>query len=210
MKTTRMLAMAALALIVTSGTYGCAPDDEPAAGDAEQSESDLSATELARSLLYKGRVDHAGIVESGTMMLKGFGEMDVYNRQDPFNIDPGVHAETLRSNFLKYDAIDGKTDWTPQNAARWVARMSTGNYLVVDTTKPCTFGEPSYLDIEREQMFGTPHTTCGGRTPSEDALDVTYNLLIRGKPEKAADIGDGVDSLHEPATSTFPYLAGPD
>lgn len=208
---TRNLMFAALALIVTTGTFGCAAEDEPTAEEeSESQDSDLSATELARSALYRGRVDHAGIVESGTMFLKGFGEMDVYNRQDPFNINPGAHAETLRSNFLNYDAIDGRADWTPQNMTRWIQRMSTGNYLVVDTTKPCTFGKPSYLDIEREQMFGTPHSTCGGRTPSEDALDVTYNFLIRGKPEKAADIGDGVDSLHKPATSTFPYLAGPD
>ncbi len=135
---------------------------------------------------------------------------DVYNRQDPFNIDPGQHAETLRANFLGYDMADGKADWTEENAARWVARMSTGNYLIVDTSKPCTFGKPSYLDLEREQMFGTPHTTCGGRTPPEDALDVTYNLLLRGKPEKAADIGDGVDELQKPATTTFPYLAAAD
>lgn len=100
-------------------------------------------------------------------------------------------------------------DWTAANLDRWVTRMSTGNYLVVDLSKRCEFEKPSYLDIEREQMFGTPHTTCGGRTPSEDALDVTYNLLIRGKPEKAADIGDGVDQLHKAASPTFPYLAGP-
>ena len=210
MKMTRMLAMAALSLLVATA-FGCAQAEDPAAADGpESSESDLSATELARSLLYTGRIDHAGVVESGTMMLKGFSEMDVYNRQDPFNINPETHAETLKANFLKYDAIDGHTDWTSENMGRWVSRMSTGNYLIVDTSKPCTFGKASYLDIEREQMFGTPHTTCGGRTPPEDALDVTYNLLIRGKPEKAADIGDGVDELYKPATTTFPYLGAAD
>ncbi len=208
MKTTRMIASAALALLVTSGSYGCAQEETES--EVEQTEDDLSVTELARSLLYTGRVDHAGIVESGTMLLRGFGEMDVYNRQDPFNIAPGPHAVTLRENFLSYDAIDQRMDWTADNVARWVVRMSTGNYLVVDTSKPCTFGKASYLDIEREQMFGTPHTTCGGRTPPEDALDVTYNFLIRGRPEKAADIGDGVDSLHKPAMTTFPYLAAAD
>ncbi len=193
MKTSHAFAIAMVSLTATFGSYGCAEQEEEPEADVGTSEDDLSVTELARSALYTGRVDHAGVVESGTMFLKGFGEMDVYNRQDPFNIDPGQHAETLRANFLGYDMADGKADWTEENAARWVARMSTGNYLIVDTSKPCTFGKPSYLDLEREQMFGTPHTTCGGRTPSEDALDVTYNLLIRGNPEKAADIGDGVD-----------------
>ena len=183
-------------------TYGCASEEEPVEDEHQQTEDNLSFG-------YKGRVDHAGVVESTTMMLKSFMELDSYNRQDPFNINPALHAEAFKSNFIGYDGIDGVTDWTPENMARWVTRMSTGNYLVVDLSKSCAFGKPSYLDIEREQMFGTPHTTCGGRTPSEDALDVTYNLLIRGKPEKAADIGDGVDELHKAASPTFPYLAGP-
>jgi len=183
-------------------TYGCASEEEPVEDELQQTEDNLSFG-------YKGRVDHAGVVESTTMMLKSFTELDAYNRQDPFNINPALHAEAFRANFIGYDGIDGVTDWTPANLSLWVTRMSTGNYLVVDLSKSCAFGKPSYLDIEREQMFGTPHTTCGGRTPSEDALDVTYNLLIRGKPEKAADIGDGVDELHKAASPTFPYLAGP-
>jgi len=199
MTTSRILLGAVLSLLMT--TYGCA-SEEPADDVPEQTEDELSFG-------YKGIVDHAGVVESTTMMLKSFTELDSYNRQDAFNINPALHAEKFRSNFLSYDAIDGVTDWTPANLNRWVTRMSTGNYLVVDLSKKCEFGKPSYLDIEREQMFGTPHTTCGGRTPSEDALDVTYNLLIRGKPEKAADIGDGVDELHKAASPTFPYLAGP-
>ena len=200
MKSSRLLLGAVLSLLMT--TYGCASEEEPVEDEHQQTEDNLSFG-------YKGRVDHAGVVESTTMMLKSFMELDSYNRQDPFNINPALHAEAFKSNFIGYDGIDGVTDWTPENMARWVTRMSTGNYLVVDLSKSCAFGKPSYLDIEREQMFGTPHTTCGGRTPSEDALDVTYNLLIRGKPEKAADIGDGVDELHKAASPTFPYLAGP-
>lgn len=198
MKTSRLLLGAVLSLLAC--TYGCAAE-EPAEDDVpEQSEDEISFG-------YTGRVDHAGIVESTTMMLKS--DLDTYNRQDPFNINPALHAGTFRSNFISYDGIDGVKDWTADNLNRWVNRMSTGNYLVVDLSKKCAFGQPSYLDIEREQMFGTPHTTCGGRTPSEDALDVTYNFLIRGKPEKADDIGDGVDELHKAASPTFPYLAGP-
>ena len=200
MITSRILLGAGLSLLAT--TYGCAQAEEPADDAHEQTEDEISFG-------YKGIVDHAGVVESTTMMLKSFTSLDSYNRQDAFNINPSLHAEAFRSNFLNYDAIDGVTDWTPANLDRWVTRMSTGNYLVVDLSKKCEFEKPSYLDIEREQMFGTPHTTCGGRTPSEDALDVTYNLLIRGKPEKADDIGDGVDELHKAASPTFPYLAGP-
>ena len=87
----------------------------------------------------------------------------------------------------------------------------SANYLVVDTSKPCDFTDPhTYLEIERAQLTGRTHTTCGGRMPNEDALDVTLNFLVRGPAASAQDadaITDGVDQATKKSTDTFPYLA---
>lgn len=108
-------------------------------------------------------------------------------------------------------SYDDRTDWKPEQAEAWVARMASGNYLVVDTSKPCDFARPhTYLEIERAKMMGREHTTCGGRMPNEDALDVTLSFLMRGPGASAEDpdaITDGVDQATKPSVDTFPYLA---
>lgn len=102
-------------------------------------------------------------------------------------------------------------NWSADQASRWTARLAGGNYIVVDTSKPCSYDAPhTYLEIERAQLTGKSHTTCGGRMPNEDAMDVTLNFLIRGPAATDQDpnaIGDGVDRATKLATNTFPYLA---
>jgi hypothetical protein len=141
------------------------------------------------------------------MMLRT--NIDAYNRQDPFRIKPAAFQAAFKANLAKFDAIDGKTDWTPENTTKWVTRMSAGNYLVVDTSKPCSFDKPSYLDIEHEQTGGPRHTTCGGRTPAEDSFDTTVSWLVRRTPETSEELTDGVDAPSKPVMKKFPYLAAP-
>ena len=81
----------------------------------------------------------------------------------------------------------------------------------MDTSKPCDFDDPhTYLEIERAQLTGEEHQTCGGRMPNEDALDVTLAFLIGGPAASAQDsdaIRDGVDGATRASLPTFPYLA---
>ena len=59
-------------------------------------------------------------------------------------------------------------------------------------------------------LNGEAHTTCGGRMPNEDVLDVTFNFLARGPTASATDadaIGDGIDQATQLASDSFPYLA---
>jgi hypothetical protein len=203
MNTTKILALAMLSLVAA---YGCATsdvaNDEPESAETED--------EL---ILRKGSVDHAAIVEVTTMMLAGGpldGLLDPYNQEDPFAIRRAPYAGTFAQRLAKFDAIDGTTNWKPEQSAAWVSRVASGNYVVVDTSKPCNFADPhTYLEIERAQMAGREHTTCGGRMPNEDALDVTLNWLIRGPSASALDenaITDGVDQATKRAEATFPYL----
>ena len=201
MKNAKPWAFALLALVAA---YGCASSGS--GDDSGQSENDLS--------FGSGTVDHAAIVEISTMMLAGGpldGHLDPYNREDPFAIRRAAYDAAFAQRLDAFDQHDGHTDWTPEQKATWLTRIATGNYQIIDTSKPCDWANPhTYLEIERAQLTGRPHTTCGGRMPNEDAMDVTLNLLIRGPAASAQDpeaIGDGVDAPTQWSTDTFPYLA---
>ena len=196
----------ALALVAIAAVYGCAAQEEETATPPDNTEDELIG--------FKGSVDHVGVVEASTMMLASgptSGDLDPYNQEDPFNIHAGNYSRTFAQRFAQFDGIDKKTDWKPEQTAAWVKRVSAGNYLVVDTSKPCDYQTPhSYLEIERAALTGQEHTTCGGRMPNEDAMDVTLNFLIRGPSASAQDreaIRDGVSQATKQATASFPYLA---
>jgi hypothetical protein len=207
MKKIWILGLLSLAVTATSASSGCAAqqaDDEPAPA---ASEDDLS--------FGAGSVDHAAIVEVTTMMLVGdpteFATvLDPYNQDDPFKIRSTSYVQPFMRNLTKFDNSDNHIDWTQDQAATWTSRVAAGNYLVIDTSMPCDFANPhTYLELERAQMTGRAHTTCGGRMPNEDALDVTVNFLVRGPAASAEDdnaIHDGVEEATKQASNTFPYL----
>ena len=199
---------AALALLTLAAGYGCSSQAEETA--PEDSEDKLG--------LVRGPVDHAAVVEISTMMLVKpslapplDSALDPFNESDPFHISAGKFQDTFKTNLAKFDATDEKTDWTDEQITTWTSRIAAGNYIVVDTSKPCDFNDPhTYLEIERAQLTGKAHQTCGGRMPNEDALDVTVNFLIRGPGASATDddaITDGVDQATAKSTAKFPYLA---
>ena len=80
--------------------------------------------------------------------------------------------------------------------------MLLADFLVVDTSKP--FSNGSFLEIERAVLAGRPHTTCGGRPPDDDIVDILYTLLVGGLD--GPRISDGVDGPTQPATRSFPYV----
>jgi hypothetical protein len=195
----------ALALLTLAAAYGCSgKSDDPAGGDQEEDQL----------ILRKGSVDHAGIVEASTMMLAGGptdGVLDPYNQEDPFGIRAETYVPTFAKRLAQFDGIDGKTDWQPDQITTWTSRVAAGNYLVVDTSMPCDFADPhTYLEIERAQLTGRDHATCGGRMPNEDALDVTLNFLVRGPAASVSDddaLHDGVEQATQKSADSFPYLA---
>jgi hypothetical protein len=199
-------ALWAVALLSLASAYGCSSSAED-----EPRHDEVSEDELA---LRRGNIDHAAIVESTTMMLAGGPTapvLDAYNAEDPFAARSADYAETFARRLAQFDAYDGKTDWTREQAAAWASRVAAGNYQVIDTSKPCDFAAPhTYLEIERAHLTGREHQTCGGRMPNEDALDVTLNFLVGGPAASVDDEGalhDGVERATKPSVATFPYLA---
>ncbi len=207
MKTSLLGALVLLSVVAGFGCQASSDDSAP----PEASEDKLG--------LVTGRVDHAAIVELTTMMLVRTptiappldSALDPFNESDPFHINAGSFKDTFATNLGKFDAYDEKTDWTEAQTATWTSRIAAGNYLVVDTSKPCDFANPhTYLEIERAQLTGKDHETCGGRMPNEDALDVTLNFLMRGPAASVGDddmITDGVNQATTRSAAKFPFLA---
>lgn len=199
MKNGKLWAALALVLVACGASEG--PDETPA-----QTDQDIA--------LRTGNIDSAAVAESGTMMQASnpfSGELDDYNAEDPFAIKPAAYIDTFKTRLANFDSYDGKTDWTPGQAEQWTQRMSTSNYLLIDTSKPCDYENPhTYLEIERSHMTGKDHQTCGGRMMNEDVLDATANFLIRGPGAKYDDkdaLVDGVTQATQKSGDEFPYLA---
>jgi hypothetical protein len=62
-----------------------------------------------------------------------------------------------------------------------------------------------YLGVEFA-ILGIANTDCGGRTLTENTLDVTYNVLA-GTPQGTAT--NGITAATKAPSTTFPYLAAP-
>jgi len=104
------------------------------------------------------------------------GDLDLrelYNQEDPFELAPnylGAYRARLNANLAFLDGLDEKIDWPPETG--WdppADELYLGDYQVVDVAKP--YSEESYLEIEQALLRGRPHTTCGGRSPNDDAVD---------------------------------------
>jgi hypothetical protein len=200
----KLLALASL--IMVAACAASEPDTESEGEGPAETEDEL--------ILRKGSVDHSAVVESTTMQLAGGpldGKLDSYNQEDPFAIRGSTYVSTYIERLRMFDRIDGKEDWTPEQLDAWTKRMSTANYLVVDPSKPCDWQNGgSYLEIERAALTGKEHTTCGGRMPNDDAMDITLNFLVRGPAASADDeeaLHDGVEQATKKSTAEFPYIA---
>jgi hypothetical protein len=134
---------------------------------------------------------------------------DLYNQEDPFQLSPahlGAYHARLNANLHFFDSLDGKLDWPPQpDGAHPLTELLLADYLVVDAGKPYT--EDSYLEIERALLAGRTHTTCGGRSLNDDAVDTMATLVMTAG--NGPRISDGVDQATVRASRSFPYLVPP-
>jgi hypothetical protein len=205
---TKTIAFALGALAIVAGCTSANSSNDGSTESQSTASEDL--------IFVSGSVDHVGIVESTTMMLVGnpteFATvLDPYNQEDPFAIKASSYRAAFAKNLGKFDSRDGTADWTQDQIASWAQRMASGNYQIVDTSKPCDWDSPhTYLEIERAHLTGRAHETCGGRMPNEDAMDVTLNFLVRGPSASVDDDGalhDGVEQATQRSNDEFPYLA---
>jgi hypothetical protein len=132
------------------------------------------------------------------------------------NYDPSFEA-----NLTFYDSWDGQNDWTPADGGvDPLVKPLELDVLLVNTAVTCTaandFCETGYLDNERELLYGTTPSTCGGLTPNEDAISKTLTYFVTAgfagcsaTSSTTCAVSQGVAQATQPATHTFPYLQPP-
>jgi hypothetical protein len=168
-----------------------------------------------------GQVDRAGHPLANVLLVPT-AHQDLYNEQPSYEtVVPRTLQDALESRLVFWDTIavgDGgadPVDWPiPEGGTHPLLPMFLTDVLLVDTSLPCTLPDGgfagSYLDIEREiYLGGPPHTTCGGRTPSDDVVTTTLTLAVTADRDGGPTIGGAGSGPTKPATTTFPYLAPP-
>lgn len=138
---------------------------------------------------------------------------DSYNlERDPADWGP-LFASEISRNLGVYDALDANcgnqllAGDPPAAAGRYdmLGSVLADDRLYVNTASgTCAV----YLAVEANATGLIPNDDCGGRTPLEDTIDVTYSALAIGA---VSGVTDGVaadrDSTH--STTEFPFLAPP-
>jgi hypothetical protein len=65
-----------------------------------------------------------------------------------------------------------------------------------------------YLGVETDEQGTVPNNDCGGRTVTEDVMDITYAILTNGMRGPMRDGGARDDRVH--SNETFPFVAAAD
>jgi hypothetical protein len=232
---TRHLAAGAIAL------GGCSGPSEAVHHDG----GNLDGAPLPTPPALGAQLDRMGRPLIGTALIGVFAPAqdqaamrDAYNRApDPAAwptamIATGMTIEAqMEVNLAAFDAFDTGLSVLGAgcgNAVRYSSPPSTLSYrvaadlfaddeLYVDTgIGSCTL----YMALEMQYATtgaGTKgHTTCGGRMPSHDVVDITYSMLAAGRSGVDPSTNDGAPTLHDGVIahtdikeSVFPFLGPP-
>jgi hypothetical protein len=136
-------------------------------------------------------------------------------KQDSYNAATPSTATAFKAAFLANLAIlDGldqvcgnqlAADKTKTDSSRYqpLATVLLDDQLYVDTSSgTCAV----YLGVEANATGIIPNTDCGGRTLTEDVVDVSYSVLATGM---TTGVSDGVPADDKTVSATFPFLAAP-
>jgi hypothetical protein len=200
---------------------GGEPPQPDAGVSADDGGADAGVDGQANAGFGLGQVDRAGRPLVAILLVPD-SLRDNYNAVSTFDASlPRTLEDALTSRLQALDTIalgDGgpdPVDWPFDGGTHPLAPLFATDVLLVDTALSCTSQDggfaPSYLDIETEIfpdifMSDAGHTTCGGRTPSDDVVGATLTLLVTGR---RAPVTQGVTGPTKPATTQFPYLAEP-
>ena len=99
------------------------------------------------------------------------------------------------------------------------AELLSDDQIYVDTLYPSC---PFYLALELDfaSPGNAPHTTCGGRMPSHDVVDMTYSVLAGGRSALDVPSNNYAPRIHDGAAAhgdlllnnmqlVFPFLGPP-
>ncbi|WP_161965798.1 DUF4331 family protein [Steroidobacter cummioxidans] len=165
------------------------------------------------------QIDRMGRPLTGNALLGSFTDEDVSDRlKERYNsATPATAAEfipEMERTLAIYDGFDGQcgnqllADPKAASPARYraLATVLADDRLWINSESTIC-GE--FFSVEFASLGADPSKViyCGGRTPTEDAIDVYRSVLSLGQ---AKGIDDGVDrDEREHSISDFPFLAAP-
>ncbi|MBZ5644676.1 MAG: DUF4331 domain-containing protein [Acidobacteriia bacterium] len=134
---------------------------------------------------------------------------------DAFDIEDPNIANGRCGNALRY--LSPAVPPGPTSSYRVAADLFADDELYVDTAFTSC---PIYLALEMQYAttgsITRGHTTCGGRTPSQDVVDLTYSMLAAGSDGVDPATSDGAPTIHDGVAahadikeSVFPFLGPP-
>ena len=200
-----------LALLLTA-CGGAGNDGEaPPITDAERFGFPPPPVQFARQIDRNGRPAVATALVSPLADPGPRGvDRDAYNSAAQSNWTR--FKDNIRGSLAIYDSLDGQCGNQVLAAAgsnaptryETLARALTDDRLYVNAASgACS----QYLAVELNATGVAANNDCGGRTPREDVIDVTYTALSNNL---AVAVGDGVDSDNVAQSDTvFPFLGDP-
>jgi hypothetical protein len=149
-------------------------------------------------------------------------QLDAYNKAPPAMWSS--FAAQFAGALAVLDGLDGVCGNQPLFNAGGADGGATGGYgmlagilandqLLLDTAVASCDPTKNYLAVEVGVITGSTPASCGGRTPLDPAIDVTYAVLS-GAIGSSVTVTDGVSGDGDPAGNAaslgaFPYLGTP-
>ena len=139
---------------------------------------------------------------------------DDYNQAADSSAWVALFAGEMSGNLAIYDSLDqvcgnqllaAEGPAAPGRYDGFAAVLADDMLYVNTAADECGV----YLAVEANATGLIPNDNCGGRTPNDDTMDVTYSALAIGGVSGVTDgvPADGDGSVH--SDSVFPFLAPP-
>ncbi len=189
---------------------------------------DMAASEFpAAPTIGTTQLDRMGRAGVNTALTDPFFTVktDHEMKQDAYNQAPESMWPTFAAQFSValgvFDGLDGVCGNQPLANAGGADGGSDGEYgalagilandqLLLDTAVSGCSGAGNYLAVEVGVILNQAPASCGGRTPLDSAIDVTYAVL---SGDLSGGVTDGVtgdaDTANVAQLTTFPFLGAP-
>jgi hypothetical protein len=227
-----------MALGLTASLVGCGDDtgsnNNPDLAMTIAPDMAMMAGFPAAPTIGSTQIDRMGRAGVNTALTDPFNLDSMHDQtQDAYNAAAPATWSTfipkIEANLAILDGLDGVCGNQPPHVAAaadqdggapnysFLAGALADDQLYVDTTVALS-SDPTknYLAVEVAAITSvvtgtaTPAASCGGRTPLDDVINITYQTLAGS----ATMVGDGVAADGDPTansanTTTFPFLGTP-
>jgi hypothetical protein len=143
---------------------------------------------------------------------------DAYNANHDPTTWSADYAAGFAGNLAIFDSLDtvcgNQPAYTPpatKTSYGTLASVLANDVLWLNTgTTTCV----QYLGVELKTLGAITAVDCGGRTPAENTVDLTYNIVAgtldpTKLPTTSGIATNGITAPASPPSATFPYLAAP-